>query len=559
MAQGLRVVLYAVNGSGVGHLVRLVAIGRWLRRYAAHAGLRPEIYFLTSSEADSILFAERFASFKLPSKTAVGRAGIDKITYLSLAKQWVWHSLGLLRPDLFVVDTFPRGSFGELLGALDLCRNKAFVYRPVRDELAGRADFQAMLPLYDLVLVPEAEGQAAAIVPAAVRSRTRYTGPILVRDRAELLPRAAARARLGIEDDAIAVYVSAGGGGDEVAEAQITSTCAALAHRPELRLVVAAGPLYQGRRVHGEHVRWLNEPGAAELMAGMDLAVAAAGYNTFHELMHAGVPTVFVPQQKIADEQAVRARRAEAEGAAIVLAASDPGASADALVAAVERFLDPEARARASSAARALVPRGHGRDAAAELLRLVLPPAAVDAAEDAITDDLLTATAELGVAQETFTDVMHALAPPSDGPARRDAASASDLAIGLVRAASALGAPPTCAALVASALGRRVAKASVSERAAATRRVLTALAPFGDWTAASTFLRLLRAERRLDAAALAAELERFLGALAAGGYDLYGGVGLLSSAQGLAEAPSNQDALRAASARAAAAAVEAGE
>lgn len=147
---------------------------------------------------------------------------------------------------------------------------------------------------------------------------------------------------------------------------------------------------------------------------------------------------------------------------------------------------------------------------------------------------------------------MHALAPPSDGPARRDAASASDLAIGLVRAASALGAPPACAALVASALGRRVQRASVSERAAATRRVLTALAPFGDWTAASTFLRLLRTERRLDAAALAAELEGFLGALAAGGYDLYGGVGLLSSAQGLAEAPSNQEALRAASLRASA-------
>ena len=32
----IRVVNYAVNGRGVGHLTRLVAINRWVRRYAAY-------------------------------------------------------------------------------------------------------------------------------------------------------------------------------------------------------------------------------------------------------------------------------------------------------------------------------------------------------------------------------------------------------------------------------------------------------------------------------------------------------------------------------------------
>ena len=120
--QTVRIVQYAVNGTGVGHLTRLLAVSRWLRRYCAFVGVRAEIFFLTSSEADGLLFAERFASFKLPSKTAIGDAGIDKRTWLALGKQWVWHSLGLLRPDLLVVDTFPRGSYGELASALDLCR-----------------------------------------------------------------------------------------------------------------------------------------------------------------------------------------------------------------------------------------------------------------------------------------------------------------------------------------------------------------------------------------------------------------------------------------------------
>src|SRR3954464_1729657 len=136
MAKTVRIVNYAVNGSGVGHLTRLIAINRWIRRYAAHAGVDAEIWFLTSSEADGMLFSEKFASFKLPSKSVVEDAGIEKLAFLALAKQWVWHSLGLLRPDLLVVDTFPRGSFGELLSALDLARARAFIYRPMKPAFA---------------------------------------------------------------------------------------------------------------------------------------------------------------------------------------------------------------------------------------------------------------------------------------------------------------------------------------------------------------------------------------------------------------------------------------
>ena len=86
-SDALRVVCYAINGTGVGHLTRLLAIARWMRRYAAALGKKIEIWFLTSSEADGLVFAEGFAAFKVPSKTIVSEAGIDRTTYLALAKQ----------------------------------------------------------------------------------------------------------------------------------------------------------------------------------------------------------------------------------------------------------------------------------------------------------------------------------------------------------------------------------------------------------------------------------------------------------------------------------------
>jgi UDP-N-acetylglucosamine--N-acetylmuramyl-(pentapeptide) pyrophosphoryl-undecaprenol N-acetylglucosamine transferase len=411
----VRVVFYAVNGTGVGHLTRLLAIARWLRRYAAALDEKLEVWFLTSSEADALVFSEGFAAFKIPSKTIVAETGIDRTAYLALAKQWVWHTLGLLRPDLFVVDTFPRGSFGELLGALDLCRHTAFVYRPVKPEVAARPDFQAMLSLYDLVLVPESAHEVLA--PPSVRGHLVHVGPVLSRERWELLPRDVARERLGVRDPGQpCVFVSAGGGGDRHAQAQITGVLAALAKDPSLAVVVGTGPLYRGRPFPG--VTTL--PGrAAESMLAFDAAVCAAGYNTFGELMLAGVPTAFLPQEKLADDQHARAARAVATGAAAML---EEGSD----VLAVVRELTTRVGAR--DAARSLVPENGARAAAAELLRLAVAGARVDRVEAALGDALLAPLAARGTKhEENVLHLAHRLA--------RDAA-AVDLAAAIALAAS---------------------------------------------------------------------------------------------------------------------------
>ena len=377
MRAPLRVVLYAVNGTGVGHVTRLLAIARWIRRYGAALDREVEIWFITSSEADGLVFAEGFAAFKIPSKTIVAETGIHRTTYLALAKQWIWHTLGLLRPDLFVVDTFPRGSFGELMSALDLCRRSAFVYRPVRPSVAERADFQAMLTLYDLILVPEAETDESArvVTPPAVDDRLVHVGPVVSRERWELMPRDIARERLGVRPDRKCVFVSAGGGGDRSAEARIASVVRALVADPELAIVVGTGPLYRGRPFPGVTI----VPGAAATFANaFDVAVCAAGYNTFSEMMFAGVPCVFLPQDKLADDQRARAERAVAAGAATMLDPDDDPCDA------VRAIL---AKTGAPASARSLVPENGARVAAAELLRLVVPAAEIDRVEATLDDE----------------------------------------------------------------------------------------------------------------------------------------------------------------------------
>jgi UDP:flavonoid glycosyltransferase YjiC (YdhE family) len=145
-----------------------------------------------------------------------------------------------------------------------------------------------------------------------------------------------------------------------------------------LHLVIGAGPLYRGRCIYGNRVTWLANGNAAEFMAAFDIAVSAAGYNSFNELMHFGVPAVFLPQRKWADDQKARAERAARVGAAVVL---DSMTDANALRQAVEKFGDPPQRASASRAARDLVPRNHASEVASVLLGLILRGEQIAAAE----------------------------------------------------------------------------------------------------------------------------------------------------------------------------------
>ena len=395
-----RVVCYAVNGAGLGHVTRLVAVGRWLRRYVTLLeGRPPEVIFLTSSESTEVLDRAGFPAFKLPSKTVVRQAGGDVAEFKRLARHFVWHTLGVFSPDLLVVDTFPAGSFDELLQVLDGPFAKALIHRRVKPEIAESPLFQAALGLYDAVVVPHTSAPGAG----------QACGEVLQIERDELPAAAALRRERGVSDPERLIYVSAGGGGDPGAEAQLGALVAALESEPDLRLLVGAGPLYRGRRLGGPRVIWERGPGVARFFPACDAAVSAAGYNTFHELLYLRVPTLFYAQDKVADDQQRRIDAAAALGACARL--TD-------LSETLPRLRDLMARGAEVRAACSAVVADNG---AGRCARLLLGPC-YSAHQLAWAGDLLTA--ELCAAVEASPDwpellgrVLPRLMPPDAVPA----------------------------------------------------------------------------------------------------------------------------------------------
>lgn len=357
----MRVVCYAINGSGIGHLQRLTAIARWLRRFAAESATPLEIFFLTSSEASQLLFAENFASFKLPSRQVLANAGIDTEKFIPLAKQWTAQTLKILAPDLLLVDTFPAGYYDELLENLPLCRQTAVIHRPLKFDNLDKTAFYEALSQYETIIVPEDKNTADIEIPSELESRIKIFGAIMSREKEELTGREIVRRRLNIPTGDLVIYLSAGGGGDAQTEQRIIYFYETLAELPKVKLVIGAGALYRGRRIYAPNIVWLANENAFEMMRGFDMAISAAGYNTFHELLFAGIPTIFIPQEKWADDQFRRALRAvQAEAAMMFETLPKPQVLRDF----VENRREEKSRFPISQNAQKFVSRNHARNVA---------------------------------------------------------------------------------------------------------------------------------------------------------------------------------------------------
>jgi UDP-N-acetylglucosamine:LPS N-acetylglucosamine transferase len=102
----------------------------------------------------------------------------------------------------------------------------------------------------------------------------------------------------------------------------------------------------------------------ARYFQAFDFAVSAAGYNTYHDVLCTGLPSIFVPDDHVMmDDQGARARFAESGSAAIV----PTPFTAATFKTALSEMLDPQTRRQLRAGCRKLaVPNGAG--AAAQLI-----------------------------------------------------------------------------------------------------------------------------------------------------------------------------------------------
>lgn len=356
----MRWLFVAQDGWGLGHVSRQLGLARQLRRVRP----RDEMLFLTYSDATHLIAAEGFASVKLPPSQPhkpPGEQMLPPASRLAVATALVRSLASAYRPHGLVVDTFPIGLFGELAVLLDLQGFKFLIAREVRNA-PPQWRYQESLPRFDALLAPYVTGEIELDLPAGTPAH--FVGPILVRGREDLLPRQAARQRLGLPQQGPVCLVSFGGGGNPAYGRLEQWILQAAERHPAWHFAFARPPLLQGRggQLAPRNASCFSYYPMAECCAAFDTAISTTGSSAY-ELAAMGVPAILLPStspQQVEDHRHKAERVLGAGGGFVVAAYDTPG-----LEAALAAMSDPaRLAAMRDDRARLCLPNGAERAAA---------------------------------------------------------------------------------------------------------------------------------------------------------------------------------------------------
>jgi hypothetical protein len=326
-----RVLFMTSDGVGMGHLTRMLAVAR-----RCPAPLEP--VFVTLSQALRVVREHGFLVEYLPFHSAVG---CDNGRWNRALREELDELIAFYDPAVLVFDG--NVPYQGLLDALRdnpglwsvWCRRGMWQAGHGAESIRREGHFDAVVEPHDLA----ASWDRGLTVHN--RSRTRAVDPIRLLDADELLEREAARAALGLDTSGPAVLLQLGAGNNYDYAALERTAITLLQRRHAAQVAVARWPIAERPPPLPEGVRELDTYPLSRHLKAFELVISAVGYNSFHELLLAGVPAILVPNEHPQqDDQLARARFAERHG----LAACVRTREVYKLGPCIERLLDPGER-----------------------------------------------------------------------------------------------------------------------------------------------------------------------------------------------------------------------
>lgn len=324
-----RVLFMSSNGVGMGHLTRLLAMARRLPPTM-------DRIFLTMSRA-----ARHVQDFGFPVEYLPfhGYLGCDIRLWNHHLRQDLTERFAFYRPDVVVFDG--NVPYDGLINAMASTPATPLVWsrRSMWTEGAGR-DHIWRERFADAVIEPaEIAGDLDRGLTTDYRGKTRKVDPVLLLDRQELLTREQARSELGLAQKRPTCLVQLGAGNNFDTARLRGAVLDSLLQRPDLQIVWLDWAIAENEIELPSSIRRIKTYPLARYLNAFDVAVSAAGYNAYHELLSHGLPTLFVPNEHpMMDDQLARAYHAELHGLGLMLRRRD----CYRVEETVGRLLDPE-------------------------------------------------------------------------------------------------------------------------------------------------------------------------------------------------------------------------
>lgn len=352
-----RYLFLPINGVGLGHLTRALAVARRLREATPAA----EIAFLTTSIGVPLVHRAGFHCHHIPPARLAGK-DVTKAEWNRLFFSGIENVLALYKPGVLIFDgSAPYVGLQRIIRSYRRIRY-AWIKRGLYKTGVNQEALQEQMRLFDLVITPSELGDARRAT--GHQPKIVQVPPISLLDPSELLDRSAARTALRLSPDSRCAYVQLGAGninGIVDMQDQIVRTLKEMG----FQVVLGQSPisLQTTRNTAADQVI-IEYPNSVYFNA-FDLAVLAGGYNSVCEAVYLGLASIFVPNTATgADDQLARVREAAKHGPYAVLEDFSPDVFRNAVLQVTKPSSCPENSAvtengamRAALAIRKLVDR----------------------------------------------------------------------------------------------------------------------------------------------------------------------------------------------------------
>ncbi len=346
------ILLVSSNGTGMGHLTRLVAYQR---------RLPPEVgaHVLSLSQAVPLVARYGVPYEYLPSHEATG---LTTGQWRSLFAERIHEVVARVRPAVLVFDgPHPYDGLDAALASSPGTRSvwsRRAMWRA--GENTHQLDKESW---FDVVLEP-GDLAAAADQGATVGRPAHGVRPVTLVDDEGAGDRAASRRALGLPAEGLLGLVALGSGNVNDTDAEVDAAIGALDALGVSACVTQ--PAIAERLTERDNVHLVRHHPLSEHLGAFDLAISAAGYNSFHENLRFGLPTIFVPNAQMRlDDQVSRAQYADERGWAVSIPTLTGGAATPAVARVLAEGGSMAERARAAD------PGNGAADAARLIVSLV--------------------------------------------------------------------------------------------------------------------------------------------------------------------------------------------
>lgn len=294
-----------INGAGLGHLTRSLAIARRLRREQPDA----EIVFLTTSIGVTLVHREGFSCHHITPAALIDAGAIE---WNALFFKSLKNVLDIHKPHCLIFDgTIPYLGLQKIMHSYRRIKY-VWIKRGLYKDGVDLKRLRSLSHGFEAIIAPGELG--ADKNGPTVDSKIHPVEPISLLDKADLLPKNVGRQLLRLDPGKPCAYVQLGAGNiNGISDVQ--DRIIASLKQKGVQVVLGQSPIALNPKPDLRADSVIIDYPNSKYFSAFDFAVLAGGYNSVCEAVILGLPAIFLPNtQTGADDQVMRVQNACALG-----------------------------------------------------------------------------------------------------------------------------------------------------------------------------------------------------------------------------------------------------